>query len=280
MKSPQKALIAASAAVLVVGAIYYVTRPTAHHGHDHGPGGTHTHRSQSAVASRPVAVSVEEAAEPAGIVITESEEYVEYSADLPPRAMDPEDQPRQFLTERYTGLSQIPAGFVATGIEMGPNGFQLVAAAPGSTARRTGELISPVYPFDFPSNAFAPMWLQELPAGTTLNLDMQFSPDGRTWSDWRYVEPDDESKEHMSPTFPDGRPNPNYEYELGAMFVWFVDQWTHVRYRVTMTSASDESPVFSAFRMFYQDSTMGEGKIGEIVSAPATGDAAPTTQTP
>jgi hypothetical protein len=194
-----------------------------------------------------------------------------------PLEVDPESQPRSFMTESFEGLASVPPGFELTNVVLTPEGFALDPKAPATDGVREGVFVSPAKPTDFPSNAFVPMWKETVPGGTGLAVEFQLSADGAAWTEWTAVEVDQEAMDHRSATMPDGSPNVNAEYVLGGLHAWPVDQWTQVRYRVTMQSQTEASPVVGGFRIYHMDSTMGEGRLAEISTAgPASPEEAPT----
>lgn len=174
--------------------------------------------------------------------------------------VDPESQPRAFRTDDYKSLSSPPAGYTLTNVVLTPEGFALDPNAPEVDGKRVGMLESAAKPLEFPSNAFVPMWQEDLPDGTSLAFEYQVSPDGSSWGEWTGIEVDEESMQHRSATMPDGSPNPNAAYVLGGLHAWPVDQWKQIRYRVVLASSSAKSPVLGAFRIYYMDSTLGEGR--------------------
>jgi hypothetical protein len=181
-----------------------------------------------------------------------------------PDPRDPENQPRSFLVRDFRNLDALPAGFKLEGIQLTPDGFQLLPPEAGKeNLPRQGVLYSPSEPLDFPSNAVTPLWLENLPDGTDMFAEFQVSPDGETWGPWQWVVVDEDSMGQMSPTMHDGSPNPNAEFTPGGIYHWGDLQYQFTRYRFTLTSESAESPTLGAFRMFYQDSTLGEGQLAQ-----------------
>jgi hypothetical protein len=175
--------------------------------------------------------------------------------------MDPELQPRAFYVRNFLGSWKLPEGFLAEGIIATPEGLQL---APGEDGLRQGTILSPAEPFDFPSNALAPLWKENVPEGTDVMVEMQVSPNGEDWGAWQYIGIDNDSHGQIAQFYPDGTPNPNYGHTPGGLLVWGNLQFTHMRYRITMVSENVDTPTIEAFRGFYQDSTMGEGTIASV----------------
>ena len=192
-------------------------------------------------------------------------EYVNKSdpaTSTPVFGVDPENQPRAFMTMDFTNLDSPPAGFALQNVVLSPEGFTLAAPAPGKENEpRTGIIESPPLMLDFFSNAVAPMWKENIPDGTDMFVEMSVSPDGVHWGPWQWIDIDEDSAGQISPTYPDGRPNPNYGYTPGTMLAWGLTQWGYVRYRVRLYSECAASPVLSGFRIFFQDSTLGEGRV-------------------
>lgn len=180
--------------------------------------------------------------------------------------MNPEDQPRAFFDMSFQGLDAFPPGFEITGndIRLSDAGFTLAPPAPGEEdLPRSGMVESPPYSLDFLSNAMNPMWKESSPDGTEVLVEISLSPDGEYWTDW-FPTTGAHTAGDIEPYFPDGRPNPNYGYERGSMVFYGLEQFEFFRFAVTMYSESGASPVVSDFRMFYQDSTMGEGALAQV----------------
>jgi hypothetical protein len=187
---------------------------------------------------------------------------VDPTTSAPVFAVDPENQPRAFMTMDFRNLETPPPGFRLENVVLSPEGFTLPPLEPGKENQpRMGVIESPPQMFDFFSNAVAPLWKEQIPDGTDMFVEMSVSPDGVHWGPWQWVEIDEDSAGQISPTYPDGRPNPNYGYTPGTMLAWGLTQWGYVRYRVRLYSEGPASPILSAFRMFYQDSTLGEGRV-------------------
>lgn len=181
-----------------------------------------------------------------------------------PPKVDVELQPRAFATNDFRNLTELPAGFMAENLVLTENGLTLKPPAPGEEDKpRMGMLESPPQDLDFPSNAVAPRWLDKIPEGGHLFVEMSVSPDGENWSLWDPVEVDDDSVGQIAEFFPDGKPNPNYGYTPGGLLFWGHRQYLYYRYRVTFYSEVEASPLLSSFRVFYQDSTLGEGYIAQ-----------------
>lgn len=182
------------------------------------------------------------------------------SAPSPRPPFDPENQPRTFwnLPLGATNLS----AYLLEGLQQSPNGLTLAEAQSG-TGRfvRAGRLESPPILADFPFNALVPLWRADLKPGTDFELEASVGPDGATWSRWYAIEPDDDGPGQIQPTFPDGRENPSYGFVPGEMLVWGTTQWKYFRFRASLYSDGTGSPTLSAFRFYYQDSTLGRGKI-------------------
>lgn len=194
--------------------------------------------------------------------------------------MDPEDQPRAFYVRDFMNSWKLPAGFIADGIMATPEGLQLVPLAEGETGLRQGTLISAAEMFDFPSNALAPLWKENVPAGTDIMVEMQVSPNGEDWGAWQYIGIDNDSHGQIASHYPNGKPNPNYGYTPGGLLVWGDMQFNHMRYRITMFSENEDTPTIEGFRGFYQDSTMGEGRVATVADLDSDIIGATTNRTP
>lgn len=200
----------------------------------------------------PVELSAEELA-----LLEEEEEPINYSED----GMDPEDQPRTFYTQHFKP-GELPDGFQLHNVLLTERGLEL---APGKDGEpRIGMVESPPMTFEFDSNAFAPMWIDDLPEGTSVLVEVAVSPDGENWGMWHQADIDHDSYGQIAEFYPDGTPNPNYGYTPGGNFIWGNMTWKYFRYNVAFYSETSESPAMSSFRGYYQDSTLGKGNLAEL----------------
>lgn len=250
-------------------------------------------RKQVALAPPPAAPAVEapapepevvEAA-PAPVEVVEdapAEEVVSDEDIVEPinwyNGRDPETQPRTYFDQSFSNLTSTPDGFTVVGEEMRLSGlgWTLAPATAGDETRpRSAMVESPVLPLEFPSNAMNPMWREDSPAGTEVLVELALSPDGKNWTDW-FPTTGGHLPQEIPPTYPDGTPNPNYGYQQGDMVFWGLKQHKFFKYAITLYSETGAAPTVTDFRMFYQDSTMGEGAIAEVGSGgsanPAPGD--------
>lgn len=199
-------------------------------------------------------------------IIVAASTPVEVAANEPTYTpkVDVELQPRAFAMNDFRNLTELPEGFTAENLVLTENGLALKPPEPGEEDKpRMGMLESPPQDLDFPSNAVAPLWMEKVPDGGHLFVEMSVSPDGENWSLWDAVEVDDDSVGQIAEFYPDGKPNPNFGYTPGGLLFWGHRQYLYYRYRVTLYSETQSSPLLSAFRVFYQDSTLGEGHIAQ-----------------
>lgn len=179
-----------------------------------------------------------------------------------PASFDPEMQPRTTYIQEFAGLEALPEGFMLEGLVLTERGIEL---SPGDGPRQ-GAITSPNEITEFPGNSFAPLWRQQLADGTRIDVEFALSPDGVEWGPWTRVIADDEAHGEISPTYPDGSPNPFFGYQPGGLFNWGAERWEAFRYRMVLSSENSASPVLEAVRFFYQDSTLGEGVGGSLES--------------
>lgn len=182
------------------------------------------------------------------------------SIDSPGTTEDPESQPREFLTHDFTMGSSALEGHDLQGLAVSAEGLHLADSA------TEGRLVSPAVELDFPSNAVAILWREQLAEESQLEVELSVSPDGRAWSDWQTVERLPSGHNEIQRVFPDGTPNPNFGFVPGHHHVWGLKQWNYVRYRVVLqrTTRRVDSPLLQAVRIYHQDSTLGQGYVAEI----------------
>lgn len=213
----------------------------------------------------PPSEPVEVAKEPA-LEHDPSEDWMHESNII--NGMDPEDQPRTYYNLHFHSLAELPEGFEADGVMLTSRGIELAPHEPGEEGRRIGTLVSAPEAFTFPSNAFAPMWLEDVPEGTAIMIEVAVSPDGENWSDFHYAPIDVDHALDIQEYYPDGSPNPNYGYVPGAIYTFGDLLYTQMQYRVTMISDTDATPSMAAYRTYYMDSTMGTGRIATADELP------------
>jgi hypothetical protein len=154
--------------------------------------------------------------------------------------------------ETHDGLT-----FSARGLALSP----VPGGSPGMP--RAGRIVSRPLRLDFAANAVSPLWQAELPERATLVVELSMSSDGQRWEPWHEMAADPDAATEIEETYPDGRPNPNHGFTPGGMLLAEEARWTHLRYRVTLSCAVPASPVLSALRFFYQDTTLGRAAISE-----------------
>jgi len=180
--------------------------------------------------------------------------------------MNPEDQPRTYFDQSFSNLTAYPDGFKVEGDDMRLVGAGWTLAPPSAGEEdkpRSAMVESPAMPLEFGSNAMNAMWREDSPEGTEVLVEIALSPDGKNWTDW-FPTIGGHLPQEIPATYPDGRPNPNYGYEQGDMVFWGLKQYSHFKYAITLYSETTAAPVVSDFRMFYQDSTMGEGSLATV----------------
>jgi hypothetical protein len=168
-----------------------------------------------------------------------------------------------YLIEDFTDPNKKWDNYKMSNVVMTAEGITL---APGATE---GVFESPPLPMAFPGNMVAPLWKQEVPQGAAVDVQMAISPDNQMWSDW-YPLPD--TGDDISPIYPDGTPNPNYGHVPGSYISTGLDLSAFTRYRFTLRTTGGETEyrkpdgtfadrlLLSRLRVYYLDSTLGEGK--------------------
>jgi hypothetical protein len=179
--------------------------------------------------------------------------------------MDPEEQPREFFVREFDNMVELPDGYTMQDLELTNDGIRLKPAEEGEEDKpRFGILYSPPEELAFSSNAVSPMWKEQIPDDTSIFVEVSVSPDGDNWGLWNPVYPDDDCVGQLNEFYPDGSPNPNYGYIPGGVFFWGMKQYNYFQYRITLYSESEASPLLEGFRLYYQDSTLGDGHVAEV----------------
>ena len=169
-----------------------------------------------------------------------------------------------YLTDDFRGLRQLPQGYKLENVKLTNQGITLGEA--GSGGVRKGTIETPALTLVQPSNLVAPIWRQQLPAGTSVTVEVAISADNATWSPWYTSEP---REDEIEPNYPDGRPNPHFGAISGSPFANGLKLSWYVRYRVTLASENAQSPVLQEIKIFHVDSTSGEGVPAADFSAQA-----------
>ena len=182
--------------------------------------------------------------------------------------MDPEDQPREHFVIELADISSLPEGYTLDNLQLTDKGIQLMPPKPGEeNTPRFGVLESPPEEMVFPGNAISPFWKENLPENTSVFVEVAVSPDGENWSLWNTVMPDTDmasGDEAIGEFRQDGSVNPYYGYTPGGVFFWGMRLYKYFKFRVNLYSETPDSPTLSGFRVFYQDSTLGQGHLAEV----------------
>lgn len=186
----------------------------------------------------------------------EEPEPIHYSES----GFDPNDQPRTHWVRNYRP-GEIDEGYTMHNVELTGRGFELADAPPGHEGPRIGYVESPPLEADFPFNAIAPQWQEELPEGTSMLVELRFSPDGENWTAWYQTEVDHTSFGAVNEFMPDGTPNEGYHYTPGGLLAWGNVMWAYLQYNIAFYSETGANPFLSAQRLYFNDSTLGEGKL-------------------
>lgn len=193
-------------------------------------------------------------------------EKQETSAGAVQRAHQTVESSRQFYSDKWERFEKVPEGYQLEGVVHTEEGLTLAPADENSTGTgevvsRRGSVESPPLLLDFPSNFMMPLWRHKAPQETGIGVEMAVSPDGEQWSQWFPLE---ESGDEISPTYPDGSPNPNYGFVGGTGITNGTRLYSFAKYRVTLTSADrNAAPVLQEFKIYYVDSAGPDGVLAD-----------------
>lgn len=194
-----------------------------------------------------------------------------------------------YVIDDFRGFHKSLDGYTLEGLKRTEEGLTLDDDSETSITAAgaiLGVLQSPTLPLSFPSNAVQPIWRAKSPEDGSIHVELSLSPDQENWSHWYPSEP---TGDDISPTYPDGRPNPNYGAISGGAIANGLKLLPYVRYRVTLTAHGDKRPVLQEFKITHLDTTEGQGQLATEppgVSAPtseapvSTPAATPTNQAP
>lgn len=154
-------------------------------------------------------------------------------------------------------------GGTLTGAILGPQGLTIasagtVAESDGLTRHLPeGTYVSPALTSDLPFNSIGLHWRESAPEGTWIDLFVSTSTDGVTWSDWRLVSGDPETR--LEPYFPDGRANPFFGDVVGSLVNRYPARQGYGHYfrykAVLATSSPTITPVLDRVTATLIDST-------------------------
>jgi len=194
-----------------------------------------------------------------------------------PAAVTPAEIPKEIAGRPVinvyedVSLDQIPTGHKAInfrtlegldstaeleGVVLNENGLQLDPTFMAGEGPHMGIFTSPPAEPEFLVNAAGPQWKENLPQGTTLQIEFSFSLDQQNWTEWYPVEVDP----HSDPAqfYPDGRPNPNFGFTIGTLVIpgTGTERYSYYRYRAILSSEiNGASPTLTDLRLTYMDST-------------------------
>lgn len=94
-----------------------------------------------------------------------------------------------FIIDQFHHWQSIPPGYVADGVRL-ENGVITLIDASETSHPRDGILVSPVLPLHQPAMAAPVDQSVEMPEGSGIQLQVQLSEDGETWSPWLIVQRD------------------------------------------------------------------------------------------
>lgn len=165
---------------------------------------------------------------------------------------------RAFLRTDYRNFNTPVADYKMENMEITAEGIRLSPPVNPDDPARVGVVESPGLPLMHPSNSVVPLWRSEEPDNTSMQVEIAVSADNKDWSRWYHLEA---GHEEISPTFPDGSPNPNFGAK-GAVPVGFgMALYPYVKYRVSMSSNNPNSPVLQAMDFYHNDTTDGAGYL-------------------
>lgn len=189
----------------------------------------------------------------------------ENSTTPEPLQPDPEEREHNaqigYVIDDFRGFGKSLDGYTLEGLKRTEEGLTLdtdEATSITAAGAVLGVLESPSLALGFPSNAVQPIWRAKTSEDGTIQVEISLSPDGENWSHWYPSEP---TGDDISPTYPDGRPNPNYGAVSGGAIANGLRLLPYVRYRVTLTAYGEKRPVLHEFKITHLDSTDGQGEL-------------------
>jgi hypothetical protein len=121
---------------------------------------------------------------------------------------------------------------------------------------RIGSIESPPITLEHASNMVVPIWRSDEVENGNLKIEVAVGTDDGQWSHWY---PIDFNSDPVSPTYPDGSPNPNYGARPGTPVGFGFELYPYVKFRATLAATGAESPLLRAMDIYHTDSTDGDG---------------------
>lgn len=159
-----------------------------------------------------------------------------------------------YVVDRFDTWTTLPASYIADGITV-ENSTLTLAGDTGSSAPRTGVIVSPPKQLQLPALSAPVQPRVSVPDGAEVLLEISLSDDGKTWSPWAMAQ-------RYSP--PDGkRVRPAYQALLSTDNLPVPDDDSQtsqgavpgpaIKYRLTLTSSGIASPSISDIRIWKQE---------------------------
>lgn len=187
------------------------------------------------------------------------------TADYGDGDFDPDKRPFASWQMDFDAAGVLPAGWKTDNVVLGDGGLRLAVDAPADESGvRKGRLETPPLTMEMAYNAIVPLWKEDAPGGTKVDVAVSVSADGVKWGQWHRALSDCCAREQMAATMPDGSPNPNYGYSLAAPMYGDRRLYKYVRFRATLYSAGDDSPALASLRANLIDVTHGKGELAAI----------------
>lgn len=175
---------------------------------------------------------------------------------LPEPAAPP--PPREsWIVDTFTGRSALPTGYLAQNVKATPEGIRLADTGDGSTSA-TGTVETPPLTLTQPSNAMCFFWRRDMPDGTHVKIELSYSADMKTWTDWKDLGMNDDPP---MASMPDGNSNPNYGAIHSCMVANGLRLYPYARYRATLEARGRQSPTLQQVKLWHCDSTLDQGYL-------------------
>lgn len=138
--------------------------------------------------------------------------------------------------------------------------------------KSSGALESKPLALDFPSNAWVLLWRMSPATANTrsgeLSAEIALSADGKSWGRWMSISAGDLADAgDIAPKLAGGAPNPSFGFIAGELVTTGTTQWRFVRYRIVRSADGAEAPLIDAARIYYQDTTLGSGRLADTSSS-------------
>jgi len=148
----------------------------------------------------------------------------------------------------FTRMAFLPHGYESDSVNLTDKGISLSKTSKDEESRY-GKLISAPYRLNFKPNAIQPHWMCHVVDGNKVFLEVSLSNDGNDWQDWLIIEENTNLENIQSVTV--GKLVHDTNFMTGKLIDVESGNSEFIRFRVTLFSENQTSPLFESFKLNY-----------------------------